>query len=115
MRELTNFLINKINNDPDSVEWLIICRNYRLSDEFIRKFQDRVNWMYISIYQKLSEDFMREFKDKIQWLFIFEFQKLSEEFLVEFIDNVSLYWLERNKNVPKDVFGRIKLLKSIMQ
>ena len=43
-----------------------------------------VNWGYVSIYQKLSENFIREFQDKIDWNYISEHQKLSEKFIREF-------------------------------
>ena len=64
----------------------------KLSENFIRKFQDRVNWMYISTYQKLSEDFIREFQDNVHWLTISKNQKLSECFIREFQDKVKVYW-----------------------
>ena len=37
----------------------------KLSEEFIKEFQDKVDWHKISEYQKLSEEFIKEFKDKI--------------------------------------------------
>ena len=38
----------------------------KLSEDFIREFQDKVWWNYISEFQKLSEDFIREFKEKLK-------------------------------------------------
>jgi hypothetical protein len=111
MKELTSDLLNRIRKDPNSVNWDYICYSYELSEDFIREFQYMVYWYRISVYQKLSEDFMREFQDRVDWAHIAKHQKLSEEFLVEFIDKIGLFWLEVNKNVPKDVFERIKLLK----
>jgi len=48
-----------------NVDWLYISVYYKLSENFIREFQDKVNWVNISIYQKLSENFIIEFKHKI--------------------------------------------------
>jgi hypothetical protein len=68
----------------------------------------------VCMNQKLSEVFIRRYRYRLRWSYISKYQKLSEEFLVEFIDKIDLYWLEVNKNVPKDVFERIKLLKGIL-
>ena len=32
----------------------------------VREFQDKVDWEWISEHQKLSEEFIREFEDKIE-------------------------------------------------
>ena len=48
-----------------------------------RSISKLVDWGYISIYQKLSEDFIREFQDKTNWYCISRYQKLSEEFRSE--------------------------------
>ena len=60
----------------------------KLSEDFIREFQDKVNWLAISWYQKLSEDFIREFQDKVNWYYISSNQKFSENFIKEFQDKV---------------------------
>jgi hypothetical protein len=91
MKELTSDLLNRIRKDPNSVDWDNTSCHCILSEDFIREFRDEVDWFWISFRQILSEDF-----------------------LVEFIDKVNLRWLERNKNVPKDVFERIKLLKGFL-
>jgi len=41
--------------------WPYISSNQKLSEHFIREFQDKVNWWGISYYQKLSKDFINEF------------------------------------------------------
>ena len=60
----------KINNN---VDWYLISYRYKLSENFIRKFQDKVNWCEISIHQKLSKNFKKEFKHKIKWSITKEF------------------------------------------
>ena len=54
--------------DPtfDWYDWDFYKKN-KLSEDFIREFQDKVVWRYISEYQTLSEDFKEEFKDKINF------------------------------------------------
>ena len=51
----------------DYVDWTNICTWKRLTEEFIREFQNRVNWHMVSRYQKLSWEFIKEFKDKINF------------------------------------------------
>ena len=62
----------------------------KLSEDFIREFQDKVYWYNISTYQKLSESFIRDFQDKVNWYFISKHQKLSNEFIDEFKDRLNL-------------------------
>ena len=47
-------------------------------------------WYNISTYQKLSESFIRDFQDKVDWYFISKHQKLSNEFIDEFKDRLNL-------------------------
>ena len=80
----------------DNVDWESISIDQKLSDDFIRIFQDYIDWYWVSIYQKLSEEFIREFQGKIEWFLISRYQKLSEEFIKEFQfkldwDEISLY------------------------
>ena len=44
----------------------------KLSEEFIKEFQNKVDWSNISMYQKLSEEFIKEFKleiDRDNWFY----------------------------------------------
>ena len=86
-RKLSENFIREFQN---KLEWFWISIYQKLSEDFIREFQDKVNWGYISIHQKLSEDFIREFKNKVYWCRISAYQKLSEDFIREFKDKV--YW-----------------------
>ena len=60
-----------------------MVNNQKILLKFI-KTNDNVNWGYISIYQKLSENFIREFENKVVWHRISEYQTLSENFIREF-------------------------------
>ena len=71
-----------------NINWGIVSRSERLSEEFIEKFQDKVNWKNISFNQRLSEDFIEKFQDKVNWENISKHQKLSEEFIEKFQDKV---------------------------
>ena len=71
-------------------QWEDISKHQKLSEDFIREFQDKVCWLLISKYQKLSESFIREFQHKVDWVFISVYQKLSNEFIEEFKDRLDL-------------------------
>jgi hypothetical protein len=76
------------------VNWYYVSQYQRLSEEFIKEFQDKVNWYYVSQYQRLSEEFIKEFQDKVNWSCVSECQKLSEKFIREFnIEVPSNNWL----------------------
>ena len=77
-----------IREFQDRLDWYLISKNQKLSEEFIRVFKDQVNWTEISRCQKLSEEFIREFQDRVDWTEISFYQKLSEEFIREFKDRV---------------------------
>ena len=64
---------------------------------------DRVNWNCISWYQKLSESFIREFEDRVDWNWISEYQDIGDKFANEFRDRIDweLYIEARNKRVKK--------------
>lgn len=65
-------------------DWRRTSRYQKLSEDFIREYQNKLNWDNISIYQELSDDFIREFQDKVDWKLISIFQNLSEDFKQEF-------------------------------
>jgi hypothetical protein len=68
--------------------WGVISDSQKLSEEFIREFQDKLSWWRISYHQTLSEDFIREFKDRVDWEGISKKQTLSDDFLEEFEDKI---------------------------
>ena len=46
-------------------QWKEISMYQKLSESFIRKYQDKVYWYEISMSQKLSNEFIEEFKDRL--------------------------------------------------
>jgi hypothetical protein len=83
--------IRKVQDQLSKDDWGNISKNQKLSEDFIREFQDKVNWSNISEFQTLSEDFIREFQNKVNWIFISRKQTLSEDFIREFQDKV--HWI----------------------
>lgn len=66
--------------------WIDISEFQKLSEDFIREFQNKISWYDISYFQKMSEDFIREFQDKVDWFSISLNEKLqvSDKFCEEF-------------------------------
>ena len=82
-------------------QWEDISSHQKLSESFIREFQDKVDWDWISSYQKLSESFIREFKDKVSWFYIPVCQKLSESFICEFQNKVDWGWISKHQKLSE--------------
>ena len=103
IRELSlEEVLQYIRENKNKVNWDVVCRYQKLSEEFIQEFQDRVNCEYISKYQKLSEDFIREFADRVNWEFISEYQVLSEDFIREFKDRVNWFYIGEYQELSED-------------
>jgi len=101
---------SKENNDCTlrELDWICISKYQKLSEEFIREFQDKVNWDCIFTYQKLSEDFIREFQDKVYWYYISKYQKLSEEFIREFQDKVNWNYISKYQKLSEEFIREFK-------
>ena len=69
-------IVFKFIQNNKNVDWTDISIDYKLSENFIREFENEINWDNISYYQNLSENFIREFKDKVSWFEISINQKL---------------------------------------
>ena len=88
MNEGLNLLIKYTTQ---TIGWCKISQHEKLSEDFIREFQDYVSWIYVSQYQTLSEPFIREFQDRVEWVYISrKHQTLSDTFLEEFYDRLGL-------------------------
>ena len=81
------------NNQLSNHDWVNISEYQKLSEKFIREFQDKVDWSYISEYQVLSENFIREFNGKVYWSYISDKQILSESFIKEFKYKLNWYFI----------------------
>ena len=67
-----------------------LCRDFILSEKFMRDYQRYLDWIIISANQRLSEDFMRDFKLNLNWNLLTRHQKMSDEFVREMKDWI--YW-----------------------
>ncbi len=67
-----------------NIDWYYISDNYKLSENFIHKFQDKVNWNEISHYQIYQKILYVNSKIKSIGIRYQKFQKLSENFIRKF-------------------------------
>jgi hypothetical protein len=87
IKDIEKFFDENIKNFE--VDWDCISQFQKLSEEFIKKYNNKVYWIYISIYQKLSESFIERNIDNVIWRYISEYQKLSESFIEKYSDKVN--------------------------
>ena len=76
---------------------------YSFSIEEIRKAPSKICWDDIFNSQKLSEDFIREFENYLDWWQISIYQNLSKEFIIEFSDKVYFNNLLKNNNISDEI------------
>src|SRR5574344_112363 len=98
-----------IREFQDNVDWNCISQSQKLSEDFIREFQNKVYWNWISQSQKLSENFIREFKNEVNWVCISIYQKLSEDFIKEFQNKVDWFWISANQKLSEDFIKEFNL------
>ena len=97
-----------IREFQDDVDWDNISKYQTLSEPFMREFKDRFNWYGISKYQKLSEDFIREFSKKLDWYYISYCQQLSEPFIIEFQNELDWYYISKYQTLSEDFIKEFK-------
>jgi hypothetical protein len=78
--KLSEEFIREFQNELD---WKYICTHQVLSEKFILEFESKLDWTDLSDHQILSEDFIRRNKDKLDWNSLIRFQNLSDSFLIE--------------------------------
>lgn len=89
-------------------QWEDISKHQKLSEDFIREFQDKVDWWYISSHENLSEIFICEFQNKMNWCTISACQKLSESFIREFQDKVDWEWISKYQKLSENFIREFK-------
>lgn len=98
----TNFESNK------DIDWKIISKDYKLSEDFMREFKNKLDWYNLSIYQSFSESFIEEFKRRVNWDFISIHQKLSEEFILKYKKKLNLKLVSGSQVLSEDFIKKFK-------
>ena len=57
--------IHKYMSIFDETSRILICKNWRLSESFIRDHADQLNWYVLSLYQQLPVSITNEFRDRL--------------------------------------------------
>ncbi len=107
---LSDEFLDKFKEKLTINDWGLISDKIKLSEDFIREFQDKLDWICVSYYQELSEEFIREFKNKVYWNNISYNQKLSEEFIKEFKDDVNWNIIYLNQELSFEFMEKFKQL-----
>lgn len=92
------------------LDWKTICKNKKLSLEFIRDHLHPLRncWDEISRYQTLTEPAMEEFETLINWELVSKYQKMSEDFIQTYYYKVDWHDIELYQNVSKEFIERVK-------
>ena len=98
-----------IRENSNNVYWYNISKHQKLSEGFIRENSDKVNWFYISIFQKLSEEFIKKFSDILNWDLILKYQKLSESFIRENSDKTNLEYIAQYQKLSPEFIKEYNL------
>ena len=103
--------VRKNQDQFDWQNWADICEHVKMSEDFIREFQNKVNWEEISCHQKLSENFIREFQNKVCWFWISFFQNLSNKFIIEFKNYIDFEKILEKYGYSISVISKFKVNK----
>ena len=114
--EINNYLkkYENIINENEGI-WMVISKNQRLSEEFMRNNINKIDLWMVARHQVLSEEFIKEFmfkSSKKQNNEVFKFQELSDEFIIENIRYLNFDdGLVKLNRIPKEL---IKKFKSVL-
>ena len=115
--------------DKHTYNWASISAYGRLSEEFIREFEDYIlkghlikcqdlseelleyllvkydsfiDWDDVPYYQKMSERLIERFQSKMNWIYVSTYQKLSKEFILKHQNKICWGCVIENQNLPAD-------------
>ena len=86
INSLAELLEDKGYKDKRAIPWNAICKEERLSENFLKENSGQINWKLVSEFQILSQEFIREFSGRLFWEEVINHQKVSERFIEEFAD-----------------------------
>lgn len=89
------------------LNWPLISRVEKLSENFISKFKKYVDWYWICQSQELSEEFICKHRRYVNWSLISECQNLSENFIRENRYSIDADSLLKNPNVTTEFKNKL--------
>ena len=83
-------IIDKLLLYINEMNWILISRDFILSEEIMDKYQDYLDWYIISRHQTFSNDFIIKFKDKlnIEYIIIHRAELISDETIIKLADEI---------------------------
>ena len=81
-----------------SRQFSFLCRNQKLSEEFIINHINKFDMYDVIKRQDVSEKFMERYKWKLNWDLVSSKNNLSEEFIKKYLDSMNLQILLENNN-----------------
>lgn len=91
-QNISEALVRKHKNKFTPMDWRVLCRHKRFSEDFIDEFKDSVDWPTISCCYDLQESFIERHIDRIDWYWILTSQALPSEFLWRHHDATGFNW-----------------------
>jgi hypothetical protein len=115
-RLLNEHCITLFEEQLTQYRWYIICRNTRLSKEFIREFYDKLDWGTICMFQTLSDETIFEFKNNINFNTYFIHKTVEYKIIKRYISktyfrNVENFKSEHLTDFQKQVIQKMLDLK----
>lgn len=102
-RELPESCIDKFHY---KIDWHVICKTQKLSEEFIAGRMKLLDMKAISRYQILSMDFIHRYADKVYWPYILEYQDIDIQFIRNHMKYIEKSYMEKFKEESdNDEFG----------
>lgn len=87
--------MNGNNEILEQCDWKSICRNKKLTEEFMNIFWEYLDWNLVSTYQTISESFIEKHARLVNWKAISYHQKLSIEFIKKHINKLDRNAIEK--------------------
>ena len=79
-----------------------ICREEKLSEDFMRQYADYLNWYDLSQHQQMSEEFCKEFLTRVDWRSVLNRGLISEQFLRNYKDEIK-WEVVSNSSMPLSI------------
>lgn len=99
----------KLYNNMLDVDWIHICINNKLSEDFINAFFDKLDKRLLLCYQRLSIQFMEKYMDKFSdkyKKFMLIYQKLNISFIEKHKKIIDWKYLSRSTYLNMEILEK---------
>lgn len=104
---LSDLIINQILSEEflrkrPSVDWTLVSRHQKLSENFIREYASYLDWYWLSWGQELPERLIEEYEDLVDWCAISSQQELSEDFIKQKLHRLNTHTITLYQELSED-------------